>query len=92
MANINSVHSGLTSFLSVFRGISTKHLQGYLDWYTFDKYLNYFFTEEQQNKTLLNVSFTNPTDLNINNAYNNHSGIDFDSVYSDYNYMPSRTN
>lgn len=92
LANINSAHSGLTSFLSVFRGISTKHLQGYLDWYTFDKYLNYSFSEEQQNKTFLKISFTYSTDLNINNAYHNHSGIDFDSVYSDYNYIPSRTN
>lgn len=92
LANINSVHSGLTTFLSVFRGVSTKHLQGYLDWYTFDKYLNYSFTEVQQKNTLLKVSFTNKTNLNINNAYDNHSGIDFESVYYDYHYTPSRTN
>lgn len=92
LTNINSVHSGLTTFLSVFRGVSTKHLQGYLDWYTFDKYLNYSFNDAQQNNTLLKVSFTNETNLNINNAYNNHSGIDFASVYYDYHYTPSRTN
>ncbi len=92
LANVNSLHSGLTTFLSVFRGVSTKHLQGYLDWYTFDKYLNYSFNEEQQNNTLLKVSFTNSTELNINNAYDNHSIIDFETVYSDYHYTPSRTN
>lgn len=91
LANINSIHSGLTTFLSVFRGVSTKHLQGYLDWYTFDRYLNYSFTETQQNDTLLKVSFTNETNLNINNAYDNHSGIDFNIVYRDYHYSPSRT-
>ena len=31
LANINSIHSELTSFLSSFHGISTKHLQEYLD-------------------------------------------------------------
>lgn len=92
LANINSLHSSLTTFLSDFRGISTKHLQGYLDWYTFDRYLNYSFTEEQQNSTLLKVSFTNSTNLTINSAYDNHSGIDFDTVYSDYNFILSRTN
>lgn len=94
LANINSLHSGLTTFLSKFRGVSTKHLQGYLDWYTFDKYFNYFFEEEQQNNEILKVSFTNSTELNINNAYDNYSGIDFTSVYSDYeyHYIPSRTN
>lgn len=53
LANINSAHSRLVTFLSAFRGVSTKHLQGYLDWYTFDKYLQYSFTEIQQNNTLL---------------------------------------
>lgn len=92
LANINSIHSGLTTFLSIFRGVSTKHLQGYLDWYTFDKYLNYSFNEVQQNNALLKVSFTNSTDLNINNAYDNHSNIDLNEVYSDYHYITSRTN
>lgn len=92
LANINSVHSGLATFLSIFRGVSTKHLQGYLDWYTFDKYLNYSFDEAQQNNTLLKVSFTNKTNLSINDAYHNHSGIDFDSIYYDYHYNSSRTN
>ena len=32
------------------------------------------------------------SEININNMYKNHSGIDFDKVYSDYNYVSSRTN
>ena len=40
----------------------------------------------------LKVSFTNSTNLTINSAYDNHSGIDFDTVYSDYNFILSRTN
>lgn len=92
LANINSIQSGLSTFLSPFRGVSTKHLQGYLDWYTFDRYLNYSFNDTEQNSTLIKVSFTNTTSLNINSVYNNYSGIDFKSVYSDYAYIPSRTN
>lgn len=92
LANINSAHSGLTTFLSVFRGVSTKHLQGYLDWYSFEKYLNFSFSEEQQNNTLLNVAFTSSTKLNTTNMYDNNSGIDFNVVYADYNFTPSRKN
>ena len=92
LANINSVHSGLTTFLSAFRGVSTKHLQGYLDWYTFEKYLNFSFSEEQQSNTLFKVAFTNSTNLNTTNMYDNNSGIDFNIVYADYHFSPSRTN
>ena len=91
LANINSVHSGLTTFLSKFRGVSTKHLQGYLDWYTFEKYLDYSFSEKQQTKELLKVTFTNSSNFTIKNMYDNTSGIDFNLVYSGYHFIPSRT-
>lgn len=86
LANINSVHSGLSSFFSNFRGVSTKHLQGYLDWYAFDKYLNYVFDEDKQNKELLKSTMNKSTDIITTNMYNNYSGIDFKQVYADYNY------
>lgn len=92
LANINSLHSGLTTFLSNFRGVSTKHLQGYLDWFMFEKYLNYKFEEEKQTNQLINTTMTNSTTIEISNMYDNHSGIDFFKVYSDYGYTPSRTN
>lgn len=41
LANINSIHSELSTFLSHFRGVSTKHLQHYLDWFHFQKLINY---------------------------------------------------
>ena len=40
LANINSLHSELELFISKFRGVSTKHLQQYLDWFVFSKYQN----------------------------------------------------
>lgn len=35
LENINSLHSELSIFLSHFKGVSTKHLQHYLDWFSF---------------------------------------------------------
>lgn len=50
LANINSVHSGLSTFIAKFRGVSTKHLQGYLDWFAFDKMISYILDD---NNTLV---------------------------------------
>ena len=41
LGNINSLHSELPTFLSHFKGVSTKHLQHYLDWFCFQKLINY---------------------------------------------------
>ena len=85
LANINSVHSGLTTFLSPFRGVSTKHLQGYLDWYIFYKYLQYSFDDNKQEQIILNKLIIEHTEITSNNMYDNQSGINFKEVYSDYN-------
>lgn len=87
LSNINSLHSGITTFLANFRGVSTKHMQGYLDWYMFDKYLQYSFDENQHQQILLKEIMIKSTEINISNMYSNQSGINFSSVYSDYNYV-----
>ena len=88
LANINSLHSGLTTFLAPFRGVSTKHLQGYLDWYIFDKYLNYTYEDTQQVEQILKTTVTNSTIITSLNMNDNFSGLDFNDIYSDYNYTP----
>ena len=92
LADINSFQSELTKFLAPFRGVSTKHLQGYLDWYTFDRYLNYTFEDNKQNAELFKNAITRTTIITSSNMYDNFSGIDFNKVYEDYNYIPSRAN
>ena len=89
LANINSLHSGLSTFLAPFRGVSTKHLQCYLDWYTFKRYLNFSFEDSQHSEQILISSMNKSTNIGELNAYDNYSGIDFVEVYSDYNYFPS---
>ena len=77
LSNINSLHSGLSTFLSCFKGVSTKHLQGYLDWYIFDKYLNYCFEDDKQYNEILKNGVIRTTIIKERNAYENYSGIDF---------------
>lgn len=92
LANINSIQSNLSTFMANFRGVSTKHLQGYLDWFCFEKYLNYSFEEIKQINEIIKLSMSNSTEINTNNIYGNHCGIDFNEIYSDYCFTPSRTN
>lgn len=88
LANINSLHSEWTTFLSHFKGVSTKHLQHYLDWFCFQKLINYTTQILKQPLTMMKKSITNKCNITSNNVYDNTSGIDFTSVYADYNYLP----
>ena len=86
LSNINSLHSELTTFLSCFKGVSTKHLQHYLDWFCFQKIINYTTEIIKQPLTMMKKATTNECTINSNNVYDNSSGIDFSVVYADYNY------
>ena len=91
LANINSIHSELTSFLSTFHGVSTKHLQEYLDWFSFLKYLNYSIDYLEQADYFEKCTITKQTDIKFDNVCDNHSILDFYDVYKDYNYHPSNS-
>lgn len=88
LANINSLHSELTLFLARFHGVSTKHLQEYLDWFTFSKYQNYFIDYINQTDNFEKNTITKFTDIKYSNVCNNYSIFDFDDFYKDYNYQP----
>ena len=86
LANINSLHSELSTFLSHFRGVSTKHLQHYLDWFSFQKLINYTVEIIKQPLEMMKKSIANNCNINSNNIFDNSSGIDFKSVYEEYHY------
>lgn len=90
LGNINSLHSEWSTFLSNFRGVSTKHLQHYLDWFSFQKFINYTTEILKQPLTMMKKVAINICNIYSNNVYNNSSGIDFKSVYADYNYSPRK--
>ena len=65
LANINSIHSELTSFLSAFHGVSTKRLQEYLDWVVFSKYQNYSIDYLEQADNFEKCTITKKQILNL---------------------------
>jgi transposase-like protein len=88
LGNINSLHSELSTFLSCFKGVSTKHLQHYLDWFCFQKLINYTTEILKQPLTMMKKTTIKSCNINSNNIYANSSGINFKEVYSDYNFSP----
>ena len=88
LGNINSLHSELDTFLSSFKGVSTKHLQHYLDWFSFQKFINYTTEVLKQPLTMMKRVTLYKCNIDTNNVYDNSSGINFNDVYSDYNYSP----
>lgn len=87
LANINSLHSEWSTFLSHFNGVSTKHLQGYLDWFCFQKLINYTTQVLEQPLIMMKKSMPNRCGINSNNIYDDSSEIDFKMVYADYHYL-----
>ena len=90
LATINSLHSELDYFLSGFRGVSTKHLSEYLDWFVYIKHLNYSNEYIQQPITYRRNTIVLETPVNYSNVFDNYSCIDFNKVYEDYNYQPPK--
>lgn len=86
LGNINSLHSEWSTFLSNFRGVSTKHLQHYLDWFSFKKIINYTVEILKQPFNMMKKTIINKCSINSTNVYDNSSGIDFNEVYADYHY------
>lgn len=89
LSEINGLHSNLDLFLSCFVGVSTKHLQGYLDWFVYQKYLTYTIEILKQPQTLMNYAITKNTFIKISDIYSKSFPIDIYEVYSDYNFTPS---
>lgn len=90
LATINSLHSELEYFLSGFRGVSTKHLSEYLDWFVYIKHLNYSKEYIEQANTYKKDTIVLNTPIKYSNVFNNYSNIDFNEVYADYNYQPPK--
>ena len=86
LGNINSLHSNLEQFLSKFRGVSTKHLNGYLSWFAFSKLLKYTSELLERSKKFMDTTIIQKTSITVNNLYDNTSNIDFFKVYAEYNY------
>jgi hypothetical protein len=86
LSTINGLHSELKMVLKKRRGVSIKHLQGYLDMFLFKKMLNY--TVENQDKDIVtyNKSIPSKTKQYIKDIFEKALPISLYEAYHEYNY------
>lgn len=86
LASLNGLHNELKTWLKKFKGVSTKHLQGYLDYFRYFKNLKYTTEyEDRINKTYC-FSIPSYTSIPIVNIYNELMPIDLKKAYVDYKH------
>lgn len=84
LSEINGIHSQIETWISKFRGISTRHLQEYLDWFV------YIFTMKKQfclskiktesySKIIINSNY-----IKVNTICNKQLPIDLSIAYAEY--------
>lgn len=86
LSEINGLHSNIDLFLKCFVGVSTKHLQGYLDWFVYQKYLTYAIEFLNQPQNFMNYAISVNSSIKISDIYSKDFPIDIYEVYSEYNF------
>ena len=89
LSEINALHSNLDLFLKSFAGVSTKHLQQYLDWFVYQKYLTYSIEILEQPQVLMNYSLSRDSYIKISDIYSMDFPINIYDVYANYDFTPS---
>lgn len=86
LATLNGLHSELKTWLRKFRGVSTKHLQGYLDLFRYLKHIKYKIEYEKRINETYCFSIPSYTTVLIDNIYNKPMPIDLKVAYEEYKY------
>lgn len=90
LSTINGLHSELKTDLKKRRGVSIRHLQGYLDMFLFKKLLNYQIeTREKDNVGYRNI-IPNEITLYIKEIFEKAIPIDLYEAYREYNVLPPK--
>lgn len=85
LSEINGLHSNFISFMNKFKGVSTKHLQGYIDWFVYKKYIDYTVDIVNHPTDMLYYSIKQKRHITIKNIYNTPFPFDINVAYTDYN-------
>ncbi len=88
LSEINSLHSNFFGFMNKFKGVSTKHLQGYIDWFVYKKYINYTVEIINHPTEMLYYSIKQNKSITIKNIYNTPFPFDVNIAYEDYQLAP----
>ena len=87
ISEINGVHSQLETWLSKFRGVSTRHLQEYLNWFVYiftmkKRFMLSKIKTESYSKLLIDNNYIKSKDI-----FKIEMPIDLKVAYSEFNYQ-----
>ena len=84
LSSINQIHSELETFMKRYHGVSTRHLQGYLDMFVLRKKLSYQLEWLYHKREAWVSGIPKPTVINKRNEYCIPYPFDMNEVYADY--------
>ncbi|MDD2208635.1 MAG: hypothetical protein PHU45_04735, partial [Bacilli bacterium] len=82
IANINNIHSQIEVWLQKFRGVSTKHLQKYLNWFSYILMMKRKYEETNLYKEVI----TNNNYIKANDISAAEFPVDLKLAYGKYQY------
>ena len=87
LADLNGLHSEFKLLYKKYRGVSIRHLQGYLDFFCFFKKLKYTFDEiqKQRHETYLTATQEKST-LRVKDIHSKDIPINLFEAYGEYHY------
>ena len=86
LGDINQIHQQLKSLVGRSHGISTKHLQGYLDWLCYKKYLKYTYEREDQAKAVYDDLLNTYAHFRCEEFHKAEQPISLYEAYGEYHY------
>lgn len=81
LSTINQYHSELKTWFKRFRGVSTKHLENYLMWFRFMKYLNYQMPSNHHAYESLKYAISNDVNIKIKDIHQKAFPVDIFKPY-----------
>jgi|AntRauTorcE11898_2_1112593.scaffolds.fasta_scaffold18894_1 transposase-like protein len=82
LGEVNEVHSRLKSWMVQFKGVSSRHLKRYLNWFRFKRLLNYRKEPTRHNRFTMNYSIKEWLKFLISSIYSTPFPIDIHEAYS----------
>lgn len=86
LADINGVHSQLEIWFSKFHGVSTRHLQSYLDWFSYIFMILKKYEQDKLETELCKSIILDENYIKNNQISKKEMPIDLYEAYKDYHY------
>ncbi|MBI9009146.1 MAG: IS1595 family transposase [Tenericutes bacterium] len=85
LGTLNGIHGEMKQWFQKFKGVSTRHLQKYLSWFRFEKYLKYQIEPEYRQKHSFRYIVSNESSVIVNTISKKPFPVDIYKPYPTLN-------